>query len=77
MDLQTTARKNEERASDRPLILWPNDLEQRYGVSDSTRSRWEKLGKIPARDVYLGGEPVAWYATTIESAERRPAMAVG
>jgi predicted DNA-binding transcriptional regulator AlpA len=76
MDPSASAR-SAERAQDRPIVLWPSDVEQRYRISDSTRSRWEKTGKLPPRDVHLGGEAVAWYATTIEGAERRPAMAVG
>lgn len=51
------------------IIVWPKDVEKRYGISAVTRWRWEGSNKIPQRDVRLAGERVAWYLSTIEAAE--------
>lgn len=58
-----------------PAVLWPADVQRRYGVTNKTRWTWEREGKLPARDVYIGGEAVAWYVTTIEAAARGPKAA--
>jgi hypothetical protein len=68
---------NGKPMTERRSVVWPRDLERRYNISDSTRARWEKIGLIPRRDVYLGGKPEAWYLATVEAAERGPAMAIG
>jgi predicted DNA-binding transcriptional regulator AlpA len=52
------------------VILWPKDVEDRYSISTVTRWRWERAQKLPRRDVHVAGEPVAWYASTIEAAEQ-------
>jgi predicted DNA-binding transcriptional regulator AlpA len=52
------------------VILWPKDIEDRYGISTVSRWRWERAKKLPARDVHVAGEPVAWYASTILAAEQ-------
>jgi predicted DNA-binding transcriptional regulator AlpA len=52
------------------VILWPKDVEVRYSISTVSRWRWERAKKLPPRDVHLAGEPVAWYLSTIEAAER-------
>jgi hypothetical protein len=52
------------------VILWPKDIEVRYHISTVTRWRWERAQKLPRRDVHVAGEPVAWYASTIEAAEQ-------
>ncbi len=51
-------------------IIWPAGLEQRYDISPPTRWRWERDGKLPPRDVYVGGDAVGWKPATIEAAER-------
>ena len=57
-----------------PVILWPKDVEVRYSISTVTRWRWEARRKLPPRDVHVAGEPVAWYASTIERAEQTAAQ---
>lgn len=51
-------------------IVWPTGVERRYGISPVTRWRWEKLGKLPARDVNLGGK-TGWRPETLAAAELR------
>jgi len=58
-----------------PAVLWPRCVQARYGVCAETRWRWEREGKLPARDVYMDGKAVAWRVATIEAAERRPGVA--
>ena len=50
--------------------IWPRGLRDRYGVSAPTLWRWERAGKLPKRDVFLGGRPIGWRPETIERAER-------
>ena len=49
-------------------VIWPSGLEERYGISAITRWRWERAGKLPARDVHIGGRS-GWKPATIEAAE--------
>jgi hypothetical protein len=51
-------------------MVWPLGLERRYNISASTRRRWEALGILPARDVFIGGEPKGWRPETLEAADR-------
>jgi predicted DNA-binding transcriptional regulator AlpA len=37
-------------------VVWPKGVEERYGISACTRWRWEKQGRLPARDVSIGGK---------------------
>jgi predicted DNA-binding transcriptional regulator AlpA len=53
--------------------IWPGGVEERYGISAPTRWRWEKLGLLPARDVFVGGKAVGWRPETLEAAERQAA----
>jgi len=50
--------------------IWPSGLRDRYGVSAPTLWRWERAGKLPTRDVFVGGRAVGWRPETIERAER-------
>jgi predicted DNA-binding transcriptional regulator AlpA len=54
-------------------VFWPKDVEIRYGISTVTRWRWERAKKLPPRDVHVAGEPIGWYASTIEAAEKAAA----
>lgn len=53
-------------------VTWPAGVEERYGISAVTRWRWEKAGKLPARDVHIGGR-TGWRPTTLDAAEQSPA----
>lgn len=50
-------------------VIWNAGLEARYGISPPTRWRWERAGKLPPRDVHIGGRS-GWKLATIEAAER-------
>lgn len=49
-------------------VIWPRGVEERYGISPPTRWRWEKLGRLPARDVNIGGK-TGWRPETLAAAE--------
>jgi predicted DNA-binding transcriptional regulator AlpA len=51
-------------------VVYPRGLEDRYGWSDTTRWRAERDGKVPPRDVFIGGKAVGWRPSTLETAER-------
>lgn len=51
-------------------VIWPKGLEERYGISKTTRWLWEQQGKLPPRDFHVGNKPEGWYLSTIEAAER-------
>ena len=50
-------------------VIWPGGVQERYGISKPTRWRWEKTGRLPPRDVNLGGK-TGWRPETLEAAER-------
>ena len=50
-------------------VVWPSGVEQRYGISGPTRWRWERAGKLPPRDVYIGGVAVGWRPATLDRFE--------
>jgi len=49
-------------------VVWPKGVEQRYGISEPTRWRWERDGKLPRRDVSVGGR-TGWKPETLAAAE--------
>jgi len=49
-------------------VIWPRGLERRYGISAVTRWRWERSGRLPPRDVHVGGRS-GWRPETIERYE--------
>jgi hypothetical protein len=49
-------------------VVWPAGVEQRYGISDITRWRWERAGKLPPRDIHVGGRS-GWRPETLASFE--------
>jgi hypothetical protein len=55
-------------AQDAPWF--PKAIEKRYTITPVTRWRWERTGKLPARDVFVGGVAAAWRPETILAAER-------
>jgi predicted DNA-binding transcriptional regulator AlpA len=50
-------------------VVWPSGVEVRYGISSPTRWRWERNGRLPARDVNLGGK-TGWKPETLAAAEQ-------
>jgi predicted DNA-binding transcriptional regulator AlpA len=75
MAKRTNKRHVRQRRPKRPAVggtglITPRGLEQRYGWSRPTRWRAERDGRIPKRDVFIGGEPIGWRPSTIEAAER-------
>lgn len=52
--------------------IWPSGVELRYDISAQTRWRWERLGKLPPRDVYIAGELVGWKPETLDRAAAGP-----
>lgn len=56
-------------------VVWPAGVQQRYGISDVTRWRWERAGTLPPRDVHVGGRS-GWKPETLSAFETsRPAAA--
>jgi len=45
-------------------VVWPAGLEAELGISPVTRWRWERDGKLPARDVKVGDRD-GWKPQTI------------
>ena len=56
-------------------VIYPRGAEERYGISLSTRWRWEREKKLPPRDVYVGGRPIGWRPETLDRADEGQAMA--
>jgi predicted DNA-binding transcriptional regulator AlpA len=52
-------------------VIWPAGLQERYGISAPTRWRWERIGRIPPRDVHLKNGKSGWRPETIEAAEQQ------
>ena len=57
-------------------IVWPKALETRYDISAVTRWRYERMGKLPKRDAFIGGVAVGWKLATLEAAENGPSQSV-
>jgi len=62
----TTPKKRAPRAG--TAVIWPKGCEDRYGICSTTRWRWEKSGRLPARDVNVGGK-TGWRPETLAAAE--------
>jgi hypothetical protein len=69
----TVDKNNARRAIRAPAsgtaVVWPKGVEQMYDISPPTRWRWEKNGRLPPRDVNLGGK-TGWKPATLAAAER-------
>jgi predicted DNA-binding transcriptional regulator AlpA len=50
------------------VVVWPSGAQERYGISAPTRWRWEKFGRLPPRDVNIGGK-TGWRPETLDAAE--------
>lgn len=64
MKIQKAKRAPREGKS----VVWPKGVEERYGISHTTRWRWEKEGRLPQRDVNVGGK-TGWRPGTLAAAE--------
>jgi predicted DNA-binding transcriptional regulator AlpA len=53
-------------------VIWPRGLEARYGISPPTRWRWERDGRLPKRDVFVGEAAVGWRPATLDAAMSGP-----
>ena len=53
-------------------VVWPLGVQQHFGITAVTRWRWERAGKLPARDVYLDGQAIGWRRETLDRAEAGP-----
>jgi hypothetical protein len=51
-------------------VVWPAGVQEFYGISSVTRWRWEREGKLPKRDVFIGGRS-GWRPETLASAEQK------
>jgi predicted DNA-binding transcriptional regulator AlpA len=65
-----TISKRKRARSVGTRCVWPSGVENRYDISAPTRWRWEKDGKLPARDVFVGGIAIGWRPETLEAADR-------
>jgi len=54
-------------------VVWPSGVEAMYGISTQTRWRWERLGKLPPRDVSVGGK-TGWRPETLKANEQTPSI---
>lgn len=61
MTAQTKPKRAPREGS---AVVWPKGVEERYGISACTRWRWEREGKLPARDVSIGGK-TGWKPSTL------------
>jgi predicted DNA-binding transcriptional regulator AlpA len=64
---KTRARKRMRREGTH--CVWPAGVCQRYDISIPTRWRWERDGKLPPRDVSIGGIKVGWRPGTLDAAD--------
>ncbi len=76
--IQPTDKLPRKRSPKRPhtggtRVIYPRGIEERFGISTATRWRWERSERLPARDVFVGGQAVGWRPETLEAAERGPA----
>lgn len=49
-------------------VVWPLGVERRYDISAVTRWRWERTGRLPQRDVAIGGR-TGWRPETLNMHE--------
>lgn len=62
-----TKRRGAPRAGSK--CVWPKGLEERLGIAPVTRWRMERDGRLPPRDVFIGGKAVGWRPETLAAAE--------
>lgn len=47
-------------------VVWPKGVEAMLDISAVTRWRWERTGRLPARDVDIGGK-TGWLPETLQA----------
>lgn len=50
-------------------VIWPQGVQLMYDISAPTRWRWEKIGRLPPRDVNLSGKR-GWRPETLAAFAR-------
>jgi len=65
----TKVRRKAEFRSTGTHVIKPKGVQERYGVSLATRWRMERDGRLPKRDVFIGGIAVGWKPETLAAAE--------
>lgn len=50
-------------------VVWPQGVQERYGINITTRWRWEHEGRLPPRDVFVGGKAIGWKPSTLDAAD--------
>jgi predicted DNA-binding transcriptional regulator AlpA len=68
VDREAVRTRRADRSKRPQGVIWPGDLERFYGISLSTRWRWEREGQLPARNVHIGGG--GWLADTMPEVAR-------
>jgi len=49
-------------------VVWPRGVCERYDISAVTLWRWERAGRLPPRDIEIGGRK-GWKPGTLAAAE--------
>lgn len=60
--------KSKRAPTEGSRVVWPAGVERRYDIKPVTRWRWEKAGRLPARDVSIGGR-TGWRPETLDAYE--------
>ncbi len=68
-----SGRKVRRGPSAGTLVIWPKGVRERIGISAPTLWRWERDGKLPARDVFVDGKAIGWKPETLAAALCAPA----
>lgn len=66
---KSAANKSRRALQAGTAVVWPAGVESRYGIAPVTRWKWERDGKLPARDVHIGGRS-GWRPETLAAAEQ-------
>lgn len=61
--------KSKRAPTEGSAVVWASGVEARYDISAPTRWRWERDGKLPPRDINVGGK-TGWRPETLAAHER-------
>jgi predicted DNA-binding transcriptional regulator AlpA len=70
--MASTTRAKRAPPAVAPDVVYPGGLQKMLGVSLATRWRWERDGRLPPRDFFIGGVAVGWRPQTLEAAFAGP-----